>query len=237
MLHFTAMHMTSIRRRAIPLLGVAAAAFLAACSDPTVAPRPISGGTHVLVQPPVGAPNPDVIIDYMAPDSTSADFTVTPTGGTFRLGQHGISFPDHAICDPATSGYGPAYWDQPCTPLDQPIQIHAEVRSQDGRSWVDFTPELRFVPTDDSNHYVWMLMYSAAAEQADSTTLGAFGILWAPAIGDTTLVDEAATDSTMVTYLHQASGTAYRRIKHFSGYTINTGFTSYTYSDVLPVAY
>src|ERR687884_341265 len=125
-----------------------------ACTDSPVSPTKSSA-----VRPPAGAPGKallDVIVDSVAPDSLSADFTVTPTGGTFVLGAHAVVFPDHAICDPATSGYGPDTWDQPCTPLEEPIQIHAEVRNELGRTWVDFTPELRFVPTDDPNHYVWV---------------------------------------------------------------------------------
>src|SRR5918912_153091 len=127
-----------------------------ACADSPVSP----GGRSAAARPPAGAPGPallDVLVDQVAPDSLSADFTVTPSGGTFVLGRHAVVFPDHAICDPATSGYGPDYWDAPCTPVDTAVQFHAEVRQQDGREWVDFSPQVRFVPTDDPAKYVWIL--------------------------------------------------------------------------------
>ena len=89
---------------------------------------------------PGGAPRPLIIVNQMAEDESSADFTVTPTGGYFRMGKHGIVFPRNVICDPATSSYGPDVWDEDCEVLREPIRIHAELRQQDGREWVDFTP-------------------------------------------------------------------------------------------------
>ena len=194
---------------------VGAAVVFAACSERSLAPAPRGL--------PAGAPRPDVIINQMAADSTSADFTVTPSGGLFVMGPHAVFFPDHAICDPSTSGYGPDMWDQPCQPLDTAIQIHAEVRSDSGRAWVEFSPALRFVPTDDPNHYVWMMMRSQAATTADPSTYSLFGILWAPDM-TTPGIDEAASDSTMRTYLDTQNGIAFRRIKHFSWYTVPDGF-------------
>ena len=38
-------------------------------------------------------------------------------------------------------------------------------------------------------------------------------------------VNDAATDATLRTYVDPVSGTAFRRIKHFSGYAGNAGFT------------
>lgn len=206
------------------------AVLLAACADRATAPA-----TRGL---PPGAPRPDVIIDTMAPDSTSADFTVTPTGGLFTMGPHAVFFPDHSICDPSTSGYGADTWDQPCTPLDSAIHIHAEVRSENGRAWVEFSPALRFVPTDDPNQYVWMMMRSSAASTADSSTYAYFGILWAPDTASTA-IDEAASDATLQTYLDTEHGIAFRRIKHFSWYTVPDGYVSVggVSSMVSPVLY
>ncbi|MGH7665612.1 MAG: hypothetical protein ACRENI_15180, partial [Gemmatimonadaceae bacterium] len=79
------------------------------CTDTAVGPR-----TSPM---PVGALTPDIIVDRIAPDSLSADFTVTPTGGSFVLGKHAIYFPPHSICDPGSS-YGLSQWDAPCVVAD-----------------------------------------------------------------------------------------------------------------------
>ena len=89
---------------------------LGACADSVTAPREEAPRT----------PDQAIIINMIAPDSTSADFTVTPTGGTFRMGKHAIWFPANAICDPAVSTCGPDTWDQPCTVLSRSIDIQAK---------------------------------------------------------------------------------------------------------------
>ena len=194
------------------------AALTAACADSAVAP--MTDDADLL---PGGAPRPLIIIDQMAEDLSSADFTVTPTGGSFRMGKHGIIFPPNAICDPATSGYGPAMWDAPCAVLREPIRIHAELRQLDGREWVDFTPALRFRPSVYPFAWVWIYMRTdAAAQPGDS-----LNILWSPAIG-VPGIDESLQDRTLRTYVSPWSGYAYRRIKHFSGYNVTSGRTTTT---------
>jgi hypothetical protein len=189
-------------------------ASVVACNDGVTAPRRATL--------PKGAPSLDVIVNSMSDDSTSADFTVTPTGGVFVIGKHAVKFAPNSICNPETSSYGPTEWDQPCDALTTDIQIHAEVRSLDGRTWVDFSPALRFVPTEDSENFVWIMMKSDVAATAP---LSAMSVLWAPSIGAEG-VNEAATDSTLRTYVWRAGGIAFRRIKHFSGYNIADGVIS-----------
>lgn len=184
----------------------------AACGRDAIAPQ---GGML-----PVGAPSPDIIVDWMAPDSTSADITVTPTGGMFALGKHAIYFPAYSICDPATSIYGQDQWDAPCEVLTEPIQIHAELRHEDGFQRIHFSPELRFAPTTDPYQYVWLYMKSEQAQDPDE--LSRFAILWSPD-DSTAAVDESAADPTMTTYLWRDGGVLFRRIKHFSGYQGSDG--------------
>jgi hypothetical protein len=204
---------------------IALALIAAACSEPALAPERSSK--------PKGAPSLDVIMNSVSVDSMSADFTVTPSGGLFVLGPHAVSFPANSICDPATSSYGPDEWDQPCTPASEPIDIHAEVRKRDGVEYVDFTPALRFVPTTDETHYVWIMMKSDEAR--GTSEYWRFPILYRPS-DDAGLVDEAAVDATLRTYLYVPSGIAFRRIKHFSGYTIDLRSDD-MYSDVVPYDY
>jgi hypothetical protein len=204
------------------------AAVLAGCSgDQVTAPAlPLRG--IALERGPVGVPHPDVIIHGMSDDSTSADFTVTPTGGVFAIGPHAIYFPANSICDPSTSTYGPSEWDQPCQVLTEPIRFHAEVRNENGRQWVDFTPAVRFRPTDDLANAVWLYMKTSALSlDADSAlaALRRMSILYSPEIG-VAGVNEALVDPTLRTYVWLDGGVAFRRIKHFSGYNVHDGFTT-----------
>ena len=212
--------------RSLPIRGavsLVALAALAACGD-VVAPSGTPGDGPALASiGRFGRVNADVIVDHVAADSLSADITVTPTGGWFRLGNHGIFFPGDAICDPASSSYGTAHWDEPCAVLDAPLRIHAEVRTQDGRSWVDFTPALRFAPSADSTRWVQIYLYSDDA--FDPQNLPELSILWSPGIGDPG-VDESVDDATLRTFVDPEAGIAFRRIKHFSGYSVSSGIRS-----------
>ena len=206
------------------LASLTALAALAACQGDFVAPdAPRDVGPAIATVGRFGLPAADIIVDRMAPDSLSADITVTPTGGWFRLGNHGIYFPDHSICDPRVSSYGPDHWDEECVALDEPIQIHAEVRKQDGRSWVDFSPALRFVPSADSTQWVQIYLYSDAAY--DPENLPSLAILWSHELGDPG-IDESVQDSSLRTYVDPDKGITFRRIKHFSNYNVNIGIRS-----------
>ncbi len=207
-------------RGGVPMLALAA---LTACGDFVAPDGAQDVGPALASITRFGRASADIIVDRMAPDSLSADITVTPSGGWFRLGNHGIFFPGGAICDPSTSSYGPAHWDEPCTALDAPIQIHAEVRMQDGRSWVDFSPALRFVPSADSTQWVQIYLYSDGAY--DPENLPNLSILWSQEIGAEG-IDESVDDATQRTFVDADKGIAFRRIKHFSGYHITSGIYS-----------
>lgn len=209
-----------------------AVALLAACSaaDQAVAP------TVRHTARPAGAPSLDVITNSVAPDSMSADFTVTPSGGMFALGNNAVYFPANSICDPATSSYGPDQWDAPCTPLDHDIDFHAEVRRDtvSGQTWVDFTPAVRFVPTDDPNQTVWMLM-KAGVDVTDANYVG-LAMQWMPTGSPDLAVDEASTDSSLKTYVDIERDVVFRRVKHFSGYIVFTAKTdSGTLDETIPL--
>jgi hypothetical protein len=178
---------------------------------PGATPAPISAA-------PAGRPS--LQLSGGSADSASVDFFVGPNGGLFYAGNNAVVFPSGSVCDPATSSYGPSTWDSPCTPLQTTLKVHAEVRRSDGRTWVDFTPSLRFVPSTNSSKWVWMVMYTPDA--AGTTDLSKYNILWARSIGGET-VDETTSDPTMRTYVDNVSGLSLRRIKHFSGFTIETG--------------
>lgn len=198
------------------LMLAGALALVAACSaaDQSVAPL----GRQAM---PDGAPSFDVIIDAMAPDSLSVDFTVTPTGGMFVLGKHAVFFPANSICDPATSTYGPGEWDAPCTPLATDMKFHAEIRgSETGETWIDFTPSVRFVPTTDPNQKVWAIMN--VGTDITRENYRKFAMHWTPEANTTVVVNEAAGDETLKTYIDLTNDIVFRRVKHFSGYLVGS---------------
>src|SRR3712207_5450446 len=87
----------------------------------------------------------------VAPSSGSPTFVVFPNNtGKFYLGQHRIYFARNAICDPATSSYGPGTWDQPCAVAPGPVTITATWWTDEaGNPRIDFQPALRFNPISE----------------------------------------------------------------------------------------
>lgn len=166
------------------------------------------------------AGSPQLSLGGKANASDDVDFTVTPNGGTFLLGNHAIVFPARSICDPSVSSYGIGTWDAPCVALKGALRIHAKIRTAKLGTWVDFSPSLRFVPSNDSRQWVYIYMYTPSV--IGVTELSKFSILWAPAIGANG-VNDAANDSTMRTFIDTKSGVSMRHIKHFTGYYTSTG--------------
>jgi hypothetical protein len=204
-----------------PLLLLAA---LAGCREGVVSPaeRPIEAPQAAAPAPLSAAPQGHPTLDLVGglPDSASVDFDISPNGGIFDLGNHAVVFPAQSVCDPATSSYGPGTWDAPCTPLQTSIRVHAEVRRVNGQTAVDFTPSLRFVPSDNPARWVWLVMYTPSA--VGTSNLTEFNILGESGFGAPTL-DETIADSSLRTYVDTWQGTSLRRIKHFSGYALADG--------------
>ena len=194
---------------------------LTGCSDTVVAP---SAAPSVAPASATFAPSsrPNLSLSGTNVRNGTAQFTVNQNGGAFFVGNHAVVFPAHSICDPASSSYGEGQWDAPCRPLNRPLQITARISTTNGRQAVDFSPEIRFVPSDNAARWVWIFMYTPEARGARD--LSQFNILFAPSLGAAPLND-AAQDPTLRTYVDTQLGMSYRRIKHFSGYVVLLGFT------------
>ncbi len=154
------------------------------------------------------------------PTPSGFKFTVDPSKNeTFvYMGEHKIVFPAYSICDPATSSYGPSEWDAPCEPLTQPLTIRADTMTVNGHPHIRFSPDLRFVPSADSKH--WVMLYLKDKAAADPSAAGSLSIVWAAPDG--TFVDETLSDPTLATQVQGSSSLVYRRVKHFSGYLVLT---------------
>lgn len=189
------------------------------CRDAVISSPPASSATPVsMMLAPEGAPS--LSLNGTSPSNTSADFTVTAKGGVFIIGNHAVIFPNNAICDPATSSYGPGTWDEACKVTHDGVKIHAEVRTSTAGTWIDFSPALRFAPAKSAKDYVWIMMYNPNVVGAKD--LSKFGILYAPALG-APAVDDSPNDPTSRTYVDTFAGVTTRRIKHFSGWWNSSG--------------
>ena len=174
---------------------------LAACSDIATAPR------HAA---PRLSPTSAALANTGAPTDTSvARVTVGPyTSVTMMINSHKLVVPAGAVCDPATSGYGEAYWDSPCS-VARSVTITAKSwRLPNGRPHVEFSPALRFAPGKTVTLYL-----TDRSIVSDPSAV----ILYCDAF---TCVDESIGDPSLATYRDGTKGYVYRRIKHFSGYNI-----------------
>ncbi len=213
--------------RVAAAIGLAANGLATACADGPTAPvgAPAGAPARALA---ARLPGTSISLGSSTTTSTSTStssttgagstaavtLTITPTTtATFTINAHRVRIVAGSICDPATSGYGPGLWDAPCTPASKTVTVQAtSTVGADGHPVVTFSPDLRFVPGKVNT--IWLLDREAAAQQS--------GVLaWCPT-GGAACVDEGATDPSLVTR-YTADGFAYRRLKHFSGYTVTAG--------------
>jgi hypothetical protein len=195
---------------------------LTGCSDNTVvapAAAPSAAPASTKLAP---SGRPQLSLSGSNVENGTTQFTVGPSGGVFFVGNHAVVFPARSICDPATSTYGAGEWDAPCTALNRRLTITARLSSGNGVRAVDFSPEIRFVPSANPARWVWIFMYTPEARGAND--LSPFSILFSPSLGATP-VNDAADDATLRTYVDTRSGVSFRRIKHFTGYSVGAGFT------------
>lgn len=187
---------------------------LAGCMDRSIsAPESVSVAPVSMMLAPQGAPQLSWAL--VKSENTSVDFTVGVDGGEFRVGSNAaVVIPAHGICN-LKSSYGPGHWDDKCKPLAAKLNVHAEVRNEQGRTWVDFTPALRFVPSDNPKEWAYIIMSSSGAKGA--TDLSRFNIFYSTSFGGLS-IDESAEDASLRTYVDKSSGLLMRRIKHWSGY-------------------
>jgi hypothetical protein len=174
------------------------------------------------------APAFDLSATGLALGSTESDFIVSANGGSFSLGAYTVSFPGNSVCDPTISTYGSTEWDKNCTVLSdgQSIKIHATVSLTSGGITVDFTPALRFSPSAkviiSTDVFASFILANQDYFRTHHSALSAFAILYSPGLGSKAVSDFAA-DRSVTTHVDLSTGIVWRRVKHFSGYSIITG--------------
>jgi hypothetical protein len=158
-------------------------------------------------------------------------YTVTFNPGAdqvFSLGPNRLEMPANSVCALGTSGYGPSFWDKPCTPETRPVTLAVTVKdASSSNPTVDFKPAMRFNPQTRVSLYFyvprvtredaknWLILYCGNGTRLSSGS-GSSG----------SCVNEAATDPTLRTYVDYSTSVLFRRIKHFSVYRVDSGYVS-----------
>lgn len=209
------------RRAAATILALSA---LAACSEGPAAPAAevtTDAEFQAAVNAPAAAPiarpaaSRDAALSTAAAgDTTFATFRVSRLGGVFPIGRHWIWFSSNSICDMSRTSYGETEWNKPCAIAQDAVTIDAKAYTDaKGNPHVDFAQHLRFDPTRPV-----ILHLSFDYAEGDEAP----AILWRRA-GTDGSADEGSADPSMVTRRGD-SWMVYRRVKHFSGYLLSTGF-------------
>ena len=91
---------------------------------------------------------------------------------------------------------------------------------------IDFSPELRFSPSTNvtlsTSLYASILTSGRGYFEHNPSALRFFGMYYVPSLGSK-IVTDAASDPSLVTHVNLTTGLVWRRIKHFSGYSVATG--------------
>ena len=151
-------------------------------------------------------------------DTSVTTFTVSnaDTTNVWMFGTAKVTFTPNSICD-LTSSYGPTEWNQPCTPNAEPVTVQAKGWiDENGQPRVDFQPHMRFNP-DASPVKIWL-------NNGDNQLNDRLHINYCNDAG--ACYDESLTDPDLQTFMDADAGQYYRRIKHFSGYNIASGYAS-----------
>ena len=131
---------------------------------------------------------------------------------SFWLGPNHLSMPANSICDLATSGYGAAYWNHGCTPQTLPVTLTVVIKNA-----ASSNPSIQFYPAMRFNPYktVQLFMYAPNVSRTDAKNWLMF---YCPDLGK--CVDESLTDTALTTNIDYDNNVLFRRVKHFSGYTV-----------------
>jgi hypothetical protein len=129
---------------------------------------------------------------------------------SLSLGASHLDIPADAVCDLASSSYGPNHWDQSCTPQTDTFTVTAVVRNAaTDHPSVDFEPALRFSPDKNVGLYLYV---------TDDATLDASRVVkYCNAHG---CVDESIDDPSVASSVDLENRVVFRRIKHFSGFIV-----------------
>ncbi|CAN5900670.1 hypothetical protein BH11GEM2_BH11GEM2_41200 [soil metagenome] len=140
-------------------------------------------------------------------------YTVDPTRDqSLNLGPNHLDIPAYGICDLRFSGYGPTYWDRSCQPQYQPLVLTVVIKNASSSNpSIDFYPAMRFNPYKT----VQLFMYAPNVSVNDAKN---WQMLYCPDFGG--CFNESLNDASLQTKIDYTNNVLFRRVKHFSGYTV-----------------
>jgi hypothetical protein len=161
--------------------------------------------------------------------------TIDPTvPNTLFMGGSRLDIPASAVCALATSGYGPTFWNLPCVPEARPVQLTITISSSGGEgASVEFFPALRFNPATNvvltlaapnvskQDAKNWIILYCATSTSLSGSNNGSGG---SGSGNGTKCVNEALNDKDLQTFVDYDLKQLSRRIKHFSFYSVRSGY-------------
>lgn len=188
---------------------LAGAALLGACTSEVTAPKTAQ---HVNEARSLFVPSAAAKALIGVADGTYS-VSVDPTiDQQFNLGPNYLSLPANSICNLKSSGYGAAYWDAACTPETNTLTLTVVIRNATSANpSLDFFPAMRFNPTKS----VQLFIYAPKVSAADAK---AWIMKYCP--DGSNCFDESATDASLATNIDYTNNVLFRRVKHFSGYTV-----------------
>ncbi|CAN5915723.1 hypothetical protein BH11GEM1_BH11GEM1_00990 [soil metagenome] len=201
---------TKVGRIAAIGLLVASGTLIGACAGEVTAPRAASVESTSMFVPSAAAKALIGVADgvYKVTFDPKHDQAIA-------LGPNTLSIPENAVCDLATSGYGADYWNRSCKPETKLINLVITIKgASSAHPSMDFAPAMRFNPAlkDD---VVQLFMYAPHVSKDDAKNWLMF---YCPDKGK--CVDESLTDNSLVTSIDRKNNMLFRRVKHFSGYTV-----------------
>jgi hypothetical protein len=146
---------------------------------------------------------------------TTYTVTIDPTRrNQLHFGPHTLDIPARAICT-ADAAFDIGSFNRECALRKAPVTITATVRAtESGIPRIDFQPELRFSPRRAVTLHLFV------PHVTPSSLTGR--ILYCPTETMDGCVDEAAIDPSLETHVDYRESTLFRRIKHFSGYFVES---------------
>ena len=131
---------------------------------------------------------------------------------SFNFGPNHLDIPAGGVCMLGKSGYGSAYWDRPCVTEPRPFMLTVIIRNAaTDHPSMDFAPAMRFNPYKA----VQLFMYAPHVSMYDAIN---WKMHYCPNAG--ACFDESLTDPTLQTRIDYTNNVLFRRVKHFSGYTV-----------------
>ena len=207
----------TMRSRSIGLLLSGVVVLSSACSMDATSPSSLAPSAPALDKRTVDAKVRGTVgVDGFA-GGTTTSYTVTidpRRRNVLHFGPHTLDIPSRAICI-GSSGYGLSSFDLDCKRESGEVTITALVRSTaSGIPRIDVSPAMRFSPA----RTVTLSLYVPTLTPDPS----AWRILYCATQSMDGCIDEAELDPTLATHLDYGSRTLFRRIKHFSGYYVES---------------